>query len=114
MTHLHHAYLAGQADFRIIRRYLLLLIVLALGLFSAWAANAQCVAHQEAAAALEAQHGELPVFQGISDRGYVIIVFASQAGSFTVAAVGPDGCGRQLDAGEAATVQPIRAPSNPS
>ena len=78
------------------------------------AAQTNCGNHEEGMKQLERVHGEHRVFQGLSDKGLIIVVTASVAGSYTVLLVQPSGIGCVVDSGEAATVTAIRAPEKGS
>ena len=73
-----------------------------------------CGPHAEGMELLARNHQEFPVFQGLSDSGTAIQVFASATGSYTVVAVMPNGMGCVLDTGQAASVTSVRRPESKS
>lgn len=77
-------------------------------------AQAQCgLDLQTTVENLAKQYQEFPVFVGQSESGYVLQVFASKSGSFTI--LGVDAAKTCiLDSGESATVTPVRAPESRS
>ena len=105
---------------RTMRRLFLPLAIAAAGLVMLGQCNkpahaqTNCGNHEEGMKQLERVHGEHRVFQGLSDKGLIIVVTASVAGSYTVLLVQPSGIGCVVDSGEAATVTAIRAPEKGS
>jgi hypothetical protein len=70
-----------------------------------WAAEARagqpgCAPIERVRADLRQQFGEVPVAAGLSDRGLVVTIFASPAGTWTAVVVRPDGLACQAAAGE--------------
>lgn len=53
-------------------------------------ADVQCATHEQAVASLDARYGERQVARGLDDRGVMIEIFASPAGTWTMVIVRPD------------------------
>ena len=69
-------------------------LLLFLGLASAVMpvhAQTSCAAHDELAAHLEKKFGERPVSWGLSSNGFLVEVFSSEAGSWTIVLTNPLG-----------------------
>lgn len=68
---------------------------------SAASAMGPCAQHSDIVARLKQQFGEVEVGRGLSNRGYLMEVFASAAGTWTILLSQADGVSCLADAGEA-------------
>ncbi|MBR1158495.1 hypothetical protein [Bradyrhizobium elkanii] len=79
-------------------------VTLAAVLMSTVAGSAQtCASRSDFVTFLKDHFGEVEVDRGLSDRGHLVEVFVSPAGTWTILLSRPDGSSCLVDAGEAWT-----------
>ena len=77
-------------------------------------AQIRCADRAEIVAALGKKYKEVGRFAGLSDRGVLLEIFASDDGTWTALASSPDGRACMLEAGKQWEVPPIVAPGDDS
>lgn len=71
----------------------------------------ECVPYPEAEALLKNKYKEVPRFLGISQNGYLVQLYVSEKGTFSVLLITPQGLACMVDAGESGEFIPGGTPS---
>ena len=88
-------------------KYILSVLALAAMSISPVQAQQQCLSRQTVVEVLASRHAEAPVSMGITSSGFVLEVFSSAGGSWSIVITTPRGCSRLTASGQSWSRIPV-------